>query len=335
VVLDETVLDIILKSESRSNSYKDIKNTTEIFGMTLDAGYTASTCTTSSGTYALTFSTPLEVLEANSTYSFTADSTSISGQKIKVDSLTAYPLYIRDIGGTESVLPAGSILSGVPYLVKYTSEKFLLEGELDIHVIVQEVTNLPLPEDIAQYKSDSNCRNVIYVINPTSRFAADVIGEKKQVLRGGDYENIYTTNLAIERGLYENYKKVRLQDKIALKCKLIPFMDVNQKISYTSPTKEEVVTMITQDISWDLPTFTMDISGIQFHDYSAMAYIPFKLDVQNAQLLVYKTTTYDPSRLGGITFSINEDGDLIVSSPTELDGVEFYIDDDGDLKVVF
>jgi hypothetical protein len=260
VVLDETVLDIILKSESRSNSHKDIKNTTEIFGMSLDAGYTASACTTSGDTYNLTISDDFEVLEANSTYSFTADSTSISGMKIKIQDLTAYPLYIRDVGGTESVLPAGSIISGVPYMVKYTSEKFFLEGELDIHVIVQEVTVMPDAEDIAVYKEANNCRNVQYVVNENSKLAADVIGEKKQVLRGGDYENIYTTNLAIERGLYENYKKLRLADKITLVFKLIPFADVNQKYKYTS-SSGDILTVVFQDISWDLENFTMSVNA--------------------------------------------------------------------------
>lgn len=260
VVLDNSVLDIILKGEGRSNSHKDIKNTTEIFGMSLDAGYTASTCVTSTDTYALTFSTPLETMEANSTYSFTADSDSISGMKIKVDSLTAYPLYIRDIGGTESVLPAGSMLSGVPYMVKYTSEKFFLEGELDIHVIVQEVTAEPDAATIAAYKAANNCRNVYYVVNPNSLLAANVIGEKKQVKRGSDYENIYTTILAKERGIYENYKSLHLKDKVTLKFKLIPFLDVNQKISYTS-SSGDMLTVMVQDISWDLESFTMDVTA--------------------------------------------------------------------------
>jgi hypothetical protein len=267
VVLDETVLDIILKSESRSNSHKDIKNTTEIFGMSLDAGYTASACTTSGDTYNLTISDDFEVLEANSTYSFTADSTSISGMKIKIQDLTAYPLYIRDVGGTESVLPAGSIISGVPYMVKYTSEKFFLEGELDIHVIVQEVTVMPDAEDIAVYKEANNCRNVQYVVNENSKLAADVIGEKKQVLRGGDYENIYTTNLAIERGLYENYKKLRLADKVTLVFKLIPFADVNQKYKYTS-SSGDVLTVVFQDISWDLENFTMSVNANMWYPTS-------------------------------------------------------------------
>jgi hypothetical protein len=301
VVLDQTVMDQLLISEDRTNSYKDIRNTTEIFGAELDAGYTASTCTFNTDTYNLVFSTPLETLEANSTYSFTVDANSVSGQKIKVDSLTAYPVYVREIGGTESPIAESAMLADVPYVVKYASEKFLLEGELDIHVIVQEVTVLPSIEDVAEYKEANQCRNVRYVVNPNSPFAADVIGEKRQVLKDSDYADIYTTELAYERGMYENFKKCRLPDKVTLESKLIPSLDVNQKISYTIPSTGVVTTVVVQDISPDYVAFKMNISANQFYPAS-----PWERPNDAGGLIEYINYTSD---YGYITDSVSSSED--------------------------
>jgi hypothetical protein len=267
VVLDETVMDKLLaasNTEQRSNSYSDVRNTTEIFGASLDAGYTASECVSNVDTYVLTISNEFETMEQNSTYSFTTDAASVSGQKIKIQDFDPYQIYVRYSGGTEELIPAGYMELGVPYVVSYLDGKFYFQGESEIHVIVQEVTEMPSPEEIAAYKEYNNCRVVEYVVNPTSRFAADVIGEVKQVLKDGDYADIFTTQLAIERGKYENYTKCRLTDKVILHSKFIPFLDANQKISYTSPSTSEVMTVLVQDITPDISNFTMDISATQF-----------------------------------------------------------------------
>jgi len=271
-VLDETVTDVILVSESRANSYRDVKNTTEIFGATLDAGYTATECNTVGTSYVLTISTAFETLEGNSTYSFTPDTTSVSGQTITIQTLDPHPIYTRYIGGGEAAISAGEMLEDVPYVVKYLDSKFYLQGESDIHIIVQEVTEEPSPEDIAQYKENNNCRNVVYVVNADSRFAADVIGDVRQVLKDGEYADIYTTNLAIERGIYENYIKARLTDSVDLVfCKPLPMLDVNQKISYTSPTLGEVNTVIVKEIQMEdfsNPAPTTSVSAIQYYPAS-------------------------------------------------------------------
>jgi len=49
-----------------------------------------------------------------------------------------------------------------------------------------------------------------------------------------------------------------------LKFKLIPFLDVNQNIAYTS-SSGDVLTVVTQGISWDLESFTMDVSAILYY----------------------------------------------------------------------
>lgn len=265
VYIDHTVMDELYISERRSNSFSSVKNTTEIWGMELDAAYTASACSSSGNTYTLSFSTALEVMEANSTYSFTPNTTSITGQKIKIQNFSAYPVYGLNGDGTEFAIVAGALESDRAYVVKYTNQKFILQGELLIHAIVKEVTAMPSAADIASDKTKNDCRDIQYIVNPDSRFAVDVIGEVRQVLSGGEYNSISTTALALERCAYENWKTTRLQDTVVLECLLNPYITVNKKIAYTSPITGSVGHYMVQGVDMDYANFTMTVNLIQFY----------------------------------------------------------------------
>jgi hypothetical protein len=268
VFLGEGVIDALIISENRDSSFSEVRNTTEIIGRSLSADYTADSCTTVGTTYNIHISDLFEVLEHGALYGFTPDTTSVSGQKLKIQSTAEISIYLQ--GATpedDTPIPVGAMTAGIPYVVKYSNERFYLQGELEIHAIVQERNAALSHEDQAQFKLDKNCRDVEWVINPDSPFAADAIGEIWQVKSDGEYANIYTTQLAIERGFYENWKTTRLQDKITLEMHLIPWMDVNKKIRRTNPMTGDVETFITQSISCDLKAFTMTVEAITFYPY--------------------------------------------------------------------
>lgn len=267
LALDETVMDklILAEGESRRNSLSPVKNVTEIWGRSLDAGYFAEECISNGNTYELFVSDTFETLEPNATFMLIPDTTSSVGQKIKIQDIEAYPVYIQAGNGTETALVSGAMESGVPYVVRYLDGKYYLQGEADIHVICMEVANEPSPAKKEQDKIDNNCRVINYVVNPDSPFTVDKIGERRRVLSDGEYADIYTTQLAVERAAYENWKTTRLQDTVELHCVLIPFLDVNQKISYTSPLTGEVKQYLVQEISLDVATFTMTLTLMQFY----------------------------------------------------------------------
>ena len=91
--------------------------------------------------------------------------------------------------------------------------------------------------------------------------------EIRQVLMDGEYANIYTTELAFERARYENWKKTRLQDTSEISSIMIPWLDVNAKIAYTSPATGEVGTFLTQTIDFDFARWTMDVKCSRFYPY--------------------------------------------------------------------
>lgn len=73
--------------------------------------------------------------------------------------------------------------------------------------------------------------------NSESPFNIDDIGEIRLVLSGGEYDNIYSSQLAQERADWELYQHCRLLDSITITCIPIYWLDVNWLVSITLPNK--------------------------------------------------------------------------------------------------
>ena len=82
----------------------------------------------------------------------------------------------------------------------------------------------------------------------------------RQVCAGGEYDSIYSNNLAEQRAKYEIYLKARLHDNINITCVPIYWLDVNQIIEYRLPnsTSKENDYWLIKSISTDI-----SIDGLQ------------------------------------------------------------------------
>lgn len=100
-----------------------------------------------------------------------------------------------------------------------------------------------------------------YVINPDSPFTVEKIGEIWCVLSGGEYSQIYNEDLLRQRGEYEIYLDAALNDTVSLYLILIPWLDVNQKISYinkiTGITNEYLIKSISSDFTSGIMTMEL------------------------------------------------------------------------------
>lgn len=273
VDIGDDILDELLLSEnteSASVNFSDVKNTTEIWGRSLDAMYTATSCTSSGTCYNLVIDDTFEKLVVGETYSFVPDQTSAAGQSLKIQDTTEHQIYTQAGDGTYTAIAAGAMAEGVPYCIRYAEQGFVLQGELEIHVIVQEAKAMPSATAQTKFKENNACRDVEWVINPDSPFACvensinNMDFEIRQVLEGGEYDAIYTTQLALERAKYENWKKTRLQDSLTFESVLIPWIEVNDKVEYTSPITGETQTVLVQEVSFDFARWTMTVKGVRF-----------------------------------------------------------------------
>lgn len=270
VSLDRNYIDRLLISEQRSIGFDKVKNVTEIWGQQLEADRTSETCKTVARRYEVSIE-GITTLDANVSYCFTPDTDCQAGMMLKINTLDAKPIVVRyDLanGSTkDEAVKAGTMLAGRPYVVYYTENKFLLYGELDIHAMAMAVNTEPTPEQKQEYQERYACNDIRYVVNPEDDFAVERIGFIKQVFTGDMYDKIYTTQLALERAAYENWKTTRLQDKITLSVIAIPWIDVNQIIEFTSPSTGEVMRAMISTVNWDLSSGSMTIDLTRYYPY--------------------------------------------------------------------
>lgn len=297
-LLNAADIDDLIISEKRSLDFSQIRNSTEIWGKRINADYVATNCITVQGSYNLSFLVPIETVETNKKYCFTPDTNSLENPTVTftltsveqgsnghpVTTTTTEILQLYNSDG--STLQAGELVADVPYVVRCLvtgsgdnlTKALYLMGTKEIHVIVREMNVLPTAQQMEYDKTRNACRNIHYIINPDNVFACDRYnsssvrysienGEIRQVLKDGDYASITTTSLAYQRAEYENYLRCRTNTDVELTTLLIPFIDVNQKIEYTSPTTGQTNQYIVRSVNMDVTGFKMTMKLSRFYNY--------------------------------------------------------------------
>ena len=248
VIIDDTIWPNLLIDESINNDFESVKNYIEVYGRTLDPSYFSTNTTYSGSTLSLTVADYPTALTDNTIVGFTTPSTgdisATSAISLKMNSLTASVLYEY---GTNNPVTA---LDNETYYVAYYNQGWYLMGHQQ-------------PVGIA------------YDDNPDSPFYVNgSIGRIRHVLYGGEYENITSDKMALERAKYELWKSTRLQDSITLTSIPNPWLDVNVLISHAirGKSQENVAQYIIKSISTDY-----GIEGTQ--SINAITYYPLYPDI--------------------------------------------------------
>lgn len=112
---------------------------------------------------------------------------------------------------------------------------------------------------------DNNPSSPFYVGNP---IGSSSVGRIRIVLYGGEYDNIYSDDLAKQRADFEIYQRSRLNDSISMETIPIPWMDANIVISHRFGQKQEPSKYIVKSFSVDYSTGgTMTINAISWYPY--------------------------------------------------------------------
>lgn len=248
VIIDDTIWPNLLIDESINNDFESVKNYIEVYGRTLDPSYFSTNTTYSGSTLSLTVADYPTALTDNTIVGFTTPSTgdisATGGISLKMNSLTSSVLYEY---GTNNPVTA---LDNETYYVVYYNQGWYLMGHQQ-------------PVGIA------------YDDNPDSPFYINgSIGRIRHVLYGGEYENITSDKLALERAKYELWKSTRLQDSITLTSIPNPWLDVNILISHAirGKSQENSAQYIIKSISTDY-----GIEGTQ--SINAITYYPLYPDI--------------------------------------------------------
>ena len=248
VIIDDTIWPNLLIDESINNDFEGVKNYIEVYGRTLDPSYFSTNTIYSGSTLSLTVADYPTALTDNTIVGFTTPSTgdisATGGISLKMNSLTASVLYEY---GTNNPVTA---LDNETYYVAYYNQGWYLMGHQQ-------------PVGIA------------YDDNPDSPFYINgSIGRIRHVLYGGEYENITSDKMALERAKYELWKSTRLQDSITLTSIPNPWLDVNVLISHAirGKSQENAAQYIIKSISTDY-----GIEGTQ--SINAITYYPLYPDI--------------------------------------------------------
>jgi hypothetical protein len=112
---------------------------------------------------------------------------------------------------------------------------------------------------------DDNPSSPFYVGNP---IGSSSVGRIRIVLYGGEYDNIYSDDLAQQRADFEIYQRSRLNDSISMETIPIPWMDANIVVSHRFGQKQEPSKYIVKSFSVDYATGgTMTIDAISWYPY--------------------------------------------------------------------
>ena len=192
---------------------QNVKNYIEVLGKTHDNMLACGETTIQSNAYHTTCSSAVNLVDGL-IFGFTTPNTTLSDPKLQIDlsggSTMAYNIRVED--GSVPILQPNKY-----YVVQYVSNgtyyKFL--GGLQPYAISQE-------------------------LNPESPFYVNgSIGVLRQVLNGGNYDNITSDYLAKQRADFELYQRCRLQDSVTLTTVPIYWLDTNWLIEITLPNKTD------------------------------------------------------------------------------------------------
>lgn len=112
---------------------------------------------------------------------------------------------------------------------------------------------------------DDNPSSPFYVGDP---IGSSSVGRIRIVLYGGEYDNIYSDDLAKQRADFEIYQRSRLNDSISMETIPIPWMDANIVVSHRFGQKQEPSKYIVKSFNVDYATGgTMTINAITWYPY--------------------------------------------------------------------
>ena len=243
IYIDDTLWTKIVTEENIDVDFQNVKNVIEVYGRTHDPAHFSTNTSVSNNTISLTIEDVTEYTK-DLIYGFTlTDNPGYNGYNLQINNLTSYPILLSD-GETIADIPAES--GEIYYCVQFAGTYWNYLGHLQAY----------------GYAEDDNPQSPFY-INGT-------VGQIRLPLYGGEYENCYTDDLAQQRAEYELWLHTNMNNSLQLTCVVVPWIDVNILVQYTSQRTKQTNEYIIKSINFGLePSDSMTISMIQFYPNSS------------------------------------------------------------------
>lgn len=255
-ILDSETLSPLIIDEQVNLQIDKIKNHSVVWGQLLEADYFTDDCVLNQGIYDLTFNL-FVALESNTWLGFTATANSPANPSARLtyrnlagNNVTTAAIPILNEDGT--ALAANAIKAGNSYVlsyltpsVSYPNGQFFFYGEYQIKG-EYEVNAADHPPG-----------------DPLYDFCVETIGRKTQVFSGGEYDKIYSKDLAVQRAKYETHNACRYNDQLTLNMIAIPWLNGNEKIAYYVKSLREVRQYTVKSFSMSFNAGTMTVNLVR------------------------------------------------------------------------
>ena len=251
VVLTNEIINHLVISENSTVDLSSVRNVTKIYGKAIEADRYGDKCTTSKNVYKV----PLKT--------FVFSTNTIVGVKVDTKNIKDMKLHIVDENGNayeDCPDPISIVERKVTTIVKDKNGKVIIDDNAPNDMAIEIETQVTYePSDPGKYEAEKvycfkycSCVNsgetekkMLWVYqgqyqvealykneDKDTAFCVQKIGERLQVLSGGEFENITSDGLAQDNAAYQTWLKSRLNETISLELIDIPFLTVNTKVEY-------------------------------------------------------------------------------------------------------
>ena len=291
-------------AESVQYDITSIKNVTEVYGATYDVTrYSDTTATTSTGDNSVTYTIPLSLYEtykngdiirftpgsannANETYISIYNSENnttldtiplyyefqekfIESNTIENGSTYVFKIsYINNSSGsTEGHYVAYFLGTFQPHAICYLTDGTDHSNDL-ITLFANteyEVTVPRYSEEFFAYKYNCDVKNVTKRVEEGSPFSVEKLGIVFETKQGEEFDAIISNSVAVSNSIYFNKKSSTTQDVVTITTKMIPWLDVQQKVTYKKQQDDNIHEYVIKSISNDLSSKTTSITMYRFY----------------------------------------------------------------------
>lgn len=178
--------------------------------------------------------------------------TNLKNQQINLNNLGNRPIELDD-----KPLPDRYLTGNEVYVFRYR------EDSITTGAFVFQGSYQAFGEAYLTNNQDDDSESAYYIAN--TNLAIEELGEVCKVCDGTEYGNIYTNKLAIDRAKYELYNNMQFQETLNLTTLFIPWLDVNQLITYKSKSTNKLYTYKIISISCDCSKMQMSLTLVRYY----------------------------------------------------------------------
>ncbi len=283
IYIDNSFLQRILISENTSVDMTAVRNICEVWGQSIDADFYTEECSYQNNIYFSTIAGYENGYCNGDIISIKIPSINQSGSQININGFGTIGIYneANDMPIESNMLKANNTYG---FKIKknringqYIFRAYLL-GQWQIHAINvltdgKKSGKFVTSSDGEEYELYSkeyfekfyNCERVDMTVIANSPFTVEKLGEIPDIKISGEYDNITSDDLAANRAKWENWKNCRLTDNITITTALLPFLDVNKKVSYKRSNSDKEHQYIISSVSHNFSNYTTTITMYRFY----------------------------------------------------------------------